>query len=65
MFPYDLLSDENGLMSIAYGVSTKESTRSPRKSVLIAPDGKIAVSYDEVIPAEHPEKVLLDINSLD
>ena len=64
MFPFDLLSDESGQVSIAYGVSTQDSTRSPRKSVLIAPDGKIAISYDEVIPAEHSERVLSDINSL-
>ena len=65
MFPFDLLSDEDGAVSISYGVSTKESIRSPRKSVLIAPDGKIVISYEEVIPTDHPEKVLADISSLD
>ena len=33
-------------MSVAYGVSEPDSPRSPRKSVLIGPDGNIAVADD-------------------
>ena len=60
-FPYDLLSDENGQVSIAYGVSESDSARSPRKSVLLDPNGSVAVAYDEVKPADHPDQVLSDL----
>ena len=63
-FPYDLLSDTDGSVSIAYGVSEPDSARSPRKSVLISPDGKVAVSYDTVKPADHPTQVLADLDRL-
>lgn len=63
-FPYDLLSDEGGAVSIAYGVSEPDSAYSPRKSVLIGPDGKIAVAYDEVTPADHPAQVIADLDGL-
>ena len=63
-FPYDLLSDEDGAVSIAYGVSEPDSTRSPRKSVLIGPDGKIAASYDEVTPADHPSQIIADLDAM-
>lgn len=59
-----MLSDENGAMSIAYGVSEADSPRSPRKSVLIGPDGKVAVSYDAVTPADHPAQVIADLDGL-
>lgn len=51
-------------MSIAYGVSDADSPRSPRKSVLIAPDGSVAVAYDAVKPADHPAQVLADLDGL-
>ena len=51
-------------MSIAYGVSEADSPRSPRKSVLIGPDGKVAVAYDEVTPADHPAQVIADLDGL-
>ncbi len=60
-FPYDLLSDEDGAVSRAYGVAEVDSPRSPRKSVLVAPDGTVAAAYDEVVPAEHPDQVLGDL----
>ena len=63
-FPYDLLSDEDGAVSIAYGVSESGSLRSPRKSVLIGPDGKVAASYDEVTPADHPGQVIADLDAM-
>ena len=63
-FPYDLLSDADGAVSIAYGVSEPDSPRSPRKSVLIGPDGKVAAAYDAVTPADHPAQVIADLDSL-
>ena len=48
-------------MSIAYGVSDSDSARSPRKSVLLDPNGSVAVAYDEVKPADHPDQVLSDL----
>ena len=38
--------------------------RTPRKSVLIGPDGKVAASYEKVTPADHPAQVLADIDRL-
>ncbi len=63
-FPYDLLSDLDKSASIAYGVATAEDQRTPRRSVLIAPDGTVAASYATVKPAEHPDRVLADLDSL-
>ncbi len=60
-FPYDLLSDEDLSMTKAYGVDVTDSGRSSRKSVLVGPDGKVAVAYDPVVPAEHPDQVLADL----
>ncbi len=48
-------------MTVAFGVAEPGAARSPRKSVLIGPDGKIAKAYDTVVPAEHPDQVLADI----
>ena len=63
-FPYDLLSDEGGTTSVAYGAAEADSARSSRVSVLIAPDGNIAVAYAKVVPAEHPDQVLADLDRL-
>jgi peroxiredoxin Q/BCP len=63
-FPYDLLSDEEGVMSIAFGVSEPDSARSPRKSVLIGPDGKVVITYDKVTPADHPGLVIDDLDGM-
>ncbi|MBT5050932.1 MAG: peroxiredoxin [Rhodospirillaceae bacterium] len=63
-FPYDLLSDADTSMSKAYGVDITDSGRTSRKSVLVGPDGKVAVSYDPVTPAEHPDQVLADLAKL-
>lgn len=58
------MSDGDGAVSIAYGVSEPDSPRSPRKSVLIGPDGKVAASYDAVKPADHPAEVIADLDRL-
>ena len=63
-FPYDLLSDLDKAASIAFGVATEEDERTPRRSVLIAPDGTVAASYATVKPAEHPDRVLADLDAL-
>ena len=63
-FPYDLLSDTEGKMSNAFGVSEPGSARPPRKSVLMGPDGKVAVTYDKVAPADHPDQVIEDLDSI-
>ncbi len=63
-FPYDLLSDKDGEMSVAFGVAEPGSARPPRKSVLIGPDGKVAVTYDKVTPAEHSGQVIDDFDGI-
>lgn len=60
-YPYELLSDSDGAMSRAYGVAAAGQPVAPRKSVLIAPDGTVAIAYDEVAPADHPGQVLEDL----
>ena len=57
-FPYDLLTDADKQMSIAYGAATADSERPTRISVLIGPDGKIKKRFDTVTPADHPDEVL-------
>tara|TARA_Y100001970_G_scaffold141271_1_gene173909 strand:- start:343 stop:525 length:183 start_codon:yes stop_codon:yes gene_type:complete len=59
-----LLSDEDGAASIAFGVSEIDNARSPRKSVLIGPDGHVAVTYEEVTPADHPEQVISNLDNM-
>lgn len=63
-FPYDLLSDLDKSASIAYGVTTAEDARTPRRSVLIGLDGKVTRSYATVKPADHPDQVLADLDAL-
>ena len=63
-FPYDLQSDEDGAASVAYGAAAPDAARASRVSVLIAPDGRVAVAYAEVTPAEHPDQVLADLDRL-
>jgi len=45
-------------------VATPEDERTPRRSVLIAPDGRVAASYATVKPADHPDQVLADLDAL-
>ena len=64
-FPYDLLSDEGRSASVAYGAAENEDApRTSRISALVGPDGNVAVAYDTVVPAEHPDQVLADLDSL-
>ncbi len=57
-YPFDLLSDTDKTMSVAYGAATAESEKAKRISVLIGPDGKVARRFDAVTPADHPDEVL-------
>ncbi len=63
-FPYDLLSDEKGTASVAYGAAAADAVKASRVSVLIGPDGSIAQAYAQVTPAEHPDQVLADLGRL-
>ena len=62
--PFDLLSDAEEAVSVAFGVSEPNSVRSPRKSVLIGPDGKVAAVYEQVDASEHPAQILGDLDVL-
>ena len=63
-FPYDLLTDAEKSMSVAYGAAESDQARPSRASVLIGPDGRIAKAYGSVTPADHPDQVLADLASL-
>ena len=63
-FPYDLLSDLDKSASVAYGVATADDQRTPRRSVLIGPDGRVVASYATVKPDDHPAQVLADLDAL-
>ena len=58
------MSDDGRSDSIAYGAATADSEKPSRVSALIGPDGKIAVAYDTVVPADHPDQVLADLDRL-
>ena len=64
MYPYDLLTDNDKSSSTAFGVVVSDTGNPNRVSVLIAPDGSIAKTYDTVAPAEHADQVLADLTSL-
>lgn len=61
-FPFDLLSDTDRKVGLAYGSADSPSAgHAKRISFLIGPDGKILKAYDPVKPAEHPAQVLADL----
>ena len=64
--PFPLLADVNGTASSAYGVKTRKfgMTVAKRQTFLIAPDGTIAIHYEEVDPSEHSKQVLADLKEL-
>ncbi len=51
-------------MSKAYGVPLRDTGRTDRVSALIGPDGKVAVAYTTVTPADHPDEVIADLDRL-
>ena len=61
-FPFDLLSDVDKAVSVAYGAAEDMEAKSAKRiSYLIGPDGKIKKAYGTVKAADHPEQVLGDI----
>lgn len=61
-FPFLLLSDEAREMGVAYGAAADTSSKTAKRiSYLIDPDGKVAVAYPQVSPAQHPGQVLEDL----
>jgi peroxiredoxin Q/BCP len=63
-FPFDLLSDEDLKVSIAYGAAYAGDGKASRISYLTGIDGKILKAYDKVKADEHPEEVLEDIREI-
>ena len=60
--PYDLLSDEDRMVSMTYGAAdTADQVYPARISYLIDPTGRIARTYATVDPAAHPEQALRDL----
>lgn len=61
-FPFDLLSDTERAMGVAYGAAdAADASHARRISYLIDGGGKVAKVYDPVKPAEHPDQVLADL----
>ena len=61
--PFTLLSDENKVMTEAYGVMSQWG-KSSRASFLLDPSGKIVKIYEGVIPEDHVGQVLADLKEL-
>jgi len=61
-FNFDLLSDVNLEVSVAYGAASDSGAgKSSRISYIIGVDGKIEKVYAKVKAAEHPAEVLADL----
>ena len=61
-FPFDLLSDEDLSISVAYGAANDAGAgKANRISYLIGPGGVIKKAYPKVKAADHPEQVLQDL----
>ena len=61
--PFRILSDTDGEVSKAYGTRGIIGM-SKRQSFLISPDGIIAKHYEKVVPEEHTQQVLADLELL-
>ncbi|MBF6568905.1 MAG: redoxin domain-containing protein [Candidatus Binataceae bacterium] len=60
-FPFRLLSDTERKVGVAYGAcADATASHASRISYLIDGQGKIAVAYPKVSPAEHSAEVLAD-----
>ena len=58
-FSFDLLSDEDGRVSLAYGaIGSVKEVYPQRISYLIDPEGVIVRGFPEVEPATHPGEIL-------
>lgn len=61
-FPFDLLSDPDNAVGVAYGAAEDRSAEKlTRISYIIDPEGRIKRVYGTVQAAEHPEQVLHDL----
>ena len=61
-FPFDLLCDEDGAMSVAYGARAAGKRGFPsRISYLVGPEGTIVKAYGKVSPGSHASDVLEDL----
>jgi peroxiredoxin len=58
------LTDKDKSVSTKFGVVTSDTGKPNRVSVLIAPDGTVAKTYDAVNVTEHPDEVLADLEIL-
>jgi peroxiredoxin Q/BCP len=63
---FKLLADTEHSVSEEYGTLTHLGfTHAERKTYLIAPDGRIALVFDDVKPAEHSAEVLAALRDLE
>jgi peroxiredoxin Q/BCP len=63
-FPFDLLSDEDLSMSVAYGAAADASAgKASRVSYVIDAEGLVEKVYAKVKAGEHPEQVLNDLTA--
>ena len=61
-FPFALISDIDGEMSVAYGACTSADQKTAKRvSYLIGEDGKVLKAYAKVSPSAHPDEVLADL----
>ena len=61
--PFPLVSDEDGAVSQAYGVSSTMGLAA-RVSFLIGPDGRVARVWPDVDPGVHAKEVLAAVRSM-
>lgn len=62
-FPFRLLSDTDRDLAVKVGAAdTKDQPVAKRISYLIGPDGKVKVSYGNVVPQTHATDVLGDVS---
>jgi len=62
--PFMLLADEDKEVCALYNSLDEENERAKRKSFLVDPDGNLAKIYNNVIPEEHAQEVLADLEEL-
>ena len=64
-YNFPLLCDTTREVGLAYGAcdDAKAST-AKRISYLIGPDGRVVKAYPKVNPAQHPDEVLQDLETL-
>lgn len=67
--PFDLLSDEDGEVSRAYGSYGEKNVFGNqvmgvfRNTFVVGPDGDVVAVYEGVDPEEHAEEVLADVDA--